>query len=145
MISSKSINIVPMLANIPNILFTFSLNIHLKILYTKIPIHPPKVFSIISVISERPIANVYWTISNKRLTHKKTKIFFKKVQSIFNIFMYIPKGTNIIALLTISDISILWFTIVAPLNGIKLMLRTLSILSMENCSLKIIIQTSADK
>lgn len=107
-----------------------------------IPIIPPNVFPIKSVISLPPIAKIYCMISYIKLTQKIGMAFFIKFHFPFNIDKYTPNGINATIFKMISDVSTLPFTTNEPAKGIRLILLKFIFLRSEisNCILNSIIQ-----
>ena len=87
------------------------LKIRELILIIDIPIIPPKVFIIMSVMSETPMCRIYLRASKIKDINSIFKNLLSKV-----LFKYMPSGINKITLMSISLVTL-------ALNGIKLMER----------------------
>ena len=73
-------------------LFTFALNIFVRMKKTPMPITPPKVFAKRSVISLAPIAKTNCTVSKNKLVRNIGTNFLRKDFSCCNAHNKIPKG-----------------------------------------------------
>ena len=109
------------------------LKIRELILIIDIPIIPPKVFIIMSVMSETPMCRIYWRASKIKDINTINSIFKNFLSKV--LFKYMPSGINKITLMSISLVTL-------ALNGIKLMERIYFKSEIWNLNLKTIIQVS---
>lgn len=97
-----------------------------------IPIMPPNVFAIRSVISVAPIAKINWMTSNPRLVKKMGMIWERNDFSCHKAYAKTPNGTKANTFRIISRKSIRPFAITDSLKGIRLVFLIWSKTAKEN-------------